>query len=196
MSRYGPIEPITPEHETDTFDCGSDEQTTWLRRHAVQANRSDSAKVYVVCRRGSRTVVGYYALAAGSIALDDVPPRISKGIGRYPIPVVILTRLGVDRVEQEQGLGSSLVRDAFLQVASFAERVGVRAMLIHAETDEAAAFYERIDKGFERSPADPLHLVLLLKDLRLAIRDAANRQVTDALDEADPDARHVTARLP
>jgi hypothetical protein len=45
--------------------------------------------------------------------------------------------------------------------------------LIHAETPEAAAFYQRIDPGFEVAPTDPLHLVLLIKDLRRAIRDAA-----------------------
>jgi hypothetical protein len=26
----------------------------------------------------------------------SVSPRISKGLGRYPIPVILLTRLGVD----------------------------------------------------------------------------------------------------
>ena len=50
-------------------------------------------------------------------------------------------------------------------------RVGVRALLIHAETEPVAAFYTRIDAGFERSPTDPFHVVLLIKDLRRAIRD-------------------------
>lgn len=172
MTRFGRVEPISRDHETDAFDCASDAQTTWLRRHALQAHRSDTAKVYVVCRSGTRIVVGYYALAAGSVGHEDAPPRIAKGIGRYPVPVVILTRLGVDRGEQGKGLGSALVRDAFLQTASIAEQVGVRALLIHAETPEAKAFYQRIDPGFEASPTDPLHLVLLMKDLRAAIQSA------------------------
>ncbi len=173
MSRYGPIEALTRDHETAGFDCGSGAQTDWLRVHALQAQLSDAARVYVVCPAGSRRVVGYYALAAGAVAHDSVPPRVTKGLGRYPVPVIVLTRLGVDLAQQGRGLGHALLRDAFLQVVSIADRIGVRALLIHAESPEAAAFYQRIDEGFEPSPTDPLHLLLLLKDLRLALRDAA-----------------------
>lgn len=172
MTRYGRIEPIAPDHVTQVFDCGSDEQTTWLRRHALSAHRADSARVYVICLAGVRSVVGYYALAAGSIEHAEAPPRLTRGVGRYPVPVVILTRLGVDLTEQGRGLGTALVRDAFFQVAAIAERAGVRALLIHAENAQAAAFYRGIDSAFEASPTDPLHVALLIKDLRRAIREA------------------------
>jgi GNAT superfamily N-acetyltransferase len=173
VTRYDRIGPIAPDHDTQSFDCGSEEQTNWLRRHALQAHKSDTARVYVVCLAGTRKIVGYYALSAGSIQHAEAPPRLTKGVGRYPVPVVILTRLGVDLGEQGRGLGSTLVRDAFFQVAAIADRAGVRALLIHAETPEALAFYKAIDPGFEPSPTDPLHVALLIKDLRRAIRDAA-----------------------
>jgi len=174
VTRYGRVELLASDHVLESFDCGSEEQTTWLRRHGRQAHQSDTAKVYVVSRRHQREVVGYYALAAGSVGHDAVPPRNTKGIGRYPVPVIVLTRMGVDVSEQGRGLGGALVRDALLQAAAIAERVGVRALLIHAESDRAAAFYAHLGIGFEPSPTDPLHLVLLLKDLRQAIRDAAS----------------------
>jgi GNAT superfamily N-acetyltransferase len=181
MTRYGRIEPIAPDHDTQSFDCSSEEQTTWLRRHALRAQQADSARVYVACLAGARSVVGYYALAAGSIEHAEAPPRLTKGVGRYPVPVVILTRLGVDLKEQGRGLGSALVRDAFFQVAAIAERAGVRALLIHAENPDAAAFYRGIDPAFEPSPTDPLHVALLTKDLRRAIREAAmKRQERDS----------------
>jgi len=173
VTRYGGVEPLARDHEVAAFECGSDAQTAWLRRHGLQAHQSDTARVYVVCLRDTRTVVGYYALAAGSVGHEDAPPRVVKGLGRYPVPIVILTRLGVDVGEQGRGLGSALVRDALFQAAAIAERVGVRALLIHAETPEAAAFYRRLGVGFEESPTDALHLVLLMKDLRAAIREAA-----------------------
>ena len=173
MIRYGPVELLARDHELEPFDCRSEEQTTWLRRHARQAHQSDTAKVYVVCRKDKRRVVGYYALTAGSVAHEAVPPRVTKGIGRYPVPVVILTRLGVDLSEQGHGLGSAIVRDALLQCASIAERAGVRALLIHAESERAAGFYQRLGIGFAQSTTDPLHLILLMKDLRQAIDIAA-----------------------
>lgn len=173
MTRYRRVESLTADHGVATFDCGSEAQNLWLQRHALQAHRADTAKVYVICRRASREVVGYYALTAGSVSHEQVTPRMAKGIGRYPIAVVILTRLGVDRGVQGQGLGSELVRDALLQAALVAEQVGVRALVIHAETPAAAAFYRQISSAFHESPTDPLHLMLLMKDLRQMIDEAA-----------------------
>jgi hypothetical protein len=39
---------------------------------------------------------------------------------------------------------------------------------VHAKDDEARAFYEHFD--FQPSPTDPLHLFLLLKDIRALFR--------------------------
>jgi hypothetical protein len=94
-------------------------------------------------------------------------------VGRHPIPVILLSRLGVDGRDQHQGLGAELVRDALLQTASVADRVGARALLVHAETADAARFYGRLDPAFEPGSTDPLHLVLLMKDLRRAVAKAA-----------------------
>lgn len=71
-------------------------------------------------------------------------------MGRY----LILTRLGVDLSCQGLGLGKALV--------------GVRALLIHCENDAARDFYLHPAK-FDASPTDPLHLFLLIKDLRKAL---------------------------
>ena len=183
MTAYRRVEPLTADHDVADFDCGSEAQTTWLRRFALQAQRADTARVYVICRSQTSQVVGYYALAAGSVSHATTPPRITKGIGRYPIPVIVLTRLGVDRRAQGLGLGSELVRDALLQVASVAGRVGIRALVIHAETPDAASFYRRLSVAFEPSPTDPLHLLLLMKDLRQAISIAAGTQELNVADE-------------
>ena len=175
MTDFRRPEPIRADHEVAEFDCGSDAQTVWLREYAVQAHRAGSSRVFVSCVSGSDRVAGYYALAAGGIEREVAPARVSQRLGRYPIPVVILTRLGVDIQYQGAGLGRSLVQDALLQTAATAEHVGVRALLIHAETPEAATFYGRISTKFLKSPTDALHLLLLMKDLRAAIREAASR---------------------
>ena len=176
MTRYAPAEPLTRDHDRSSFDCGSEAQTNWLRRHALLAQQADTARVYVVRSHGERRVAAYYALAAGSVEPDLGSPRLAAGAGRHPIPVVILARLGVDLRDQRQGLGRELVRDAFLQTAAVAERIGARALLIHAETAEAADFYRRLDPAFEPSTADPRQLILLLKDLRAAVQRAATKR--------------------
>lgn len=112
-------------------------------------------------------MAGFYALAAGSVAPPDVSPRPARGAGRYHQPVVVLTRLGVDRSCQGLGLGRALVVDALRRVAAAADVVGVRALLIHCENESARDFYVRLAK-FDPSPTDPMHLLLMMKDLRRA----------------------------
>lgn len=169
------MEPLTKAHAMAGFDCGSPAQSDWLLRHALQAHQSGTSRVYVVSGvvTGSgpgipERVVGYYALAAGSVACAAAPRWLAQGAGRYDQPVVILTRLGVDRACQGCGLGRALVVDALRRVAAASEVIGVRAVLIHCENDAARDFYLRLAK-FEDSPTDPMHLFLLMKDLRRAL---------------------------
>jgi GNAT superfamily N-acetyltransferase len=170
--RFTPVEPLSPTHATAGFDCGSQAQSDWLVDHSLQAHRSGLSRVYVVrdLDQVDGRVVGYYALAAGSVAPADASRRLMQGAGRYHQPVVILARLGVDLSAQRAGLGRALVVDALRRIAVAAEVIGVRAVLIHCESDAARDFYLRLAK-FEPSPTDPMHLLLLMKDLRHALAD-------------------------
>jgi GNAT superfamily N-acetyltransferase len=172
VADFAPVVPLAPVHDTTTFDCGSRAQTEWLRRFGMQTQSAGTSRVYVTTAPASPIVLGYYALAARSVEPAEASGRLRKGIGRHPIPVVLLTRLGVDVRAQGRGLGAALVRDALLRVAVAADVIGVRALLIHAESDRARAFYEHIVE-FDPSPTDPLHVTLLIKDLRRALEQAA-----------------------
>jgi GNAT superfamily N-acetyltransferase len=116
--------------------------------------------------RGSR-VTGYYSLAVGAVAWDEAPPRTAKGLARHPIPVMILARLAVDRAEQKAGLGRALLKDSLLRTAHAADIAGVRAFVVHAKDEQARRWYEQFD--FDPSPSDPLHLFLVMKDLKRPI---------------------------
>ncbi|HEX6497497.1 MAG TPA: GNAT family N-acetyltransferase [Micromonosporaceae bacterium] len=167
---FSPVEPLSAAHVVAGFDCGSPAQSIWLVERALQAHRAGLSRVYVVRNVDDPDgrVVGYYALAAGSVAPADASPRLRQGAGRYHQPVVILTRLGVDQTAQGAGLGRALVVNALRRIATAAEVIGVRAVLIHCETEAARDFYLRLAK-FEASPTDPMHLLLLMKDLRRAL---------------------------
>lgn len=169
-SSFSPVEPLSAAHVVAGFDCGSPAQSGWLIEHALQAHRAGLSRVYVAREldHEDRRVVAYYALAAGSVAPVDAALRMMQGAGRYHQPVVILTRLGVDRRVQGAGLGRALVVDALRRIAAAAEVIGVRAVLIHCETEAARDFYLRLAK-FEQSPTDRMHLLLLMKDLRRAL---------------------------
>lgn len=162
---FSAVEKLTQGDKVDGFDCGSDPQTWWLRENAKQAHAGGTSTVYVVREVQSGLVVAYSALAVGSTLAVDSPARVTAGAGRYPIPVVLLTRLGVDVSAQGLGLGRALLVHALRTVEEIASRAAVRALLIHAESEEARSFYEHYGE-FEPSPTDPLHLFLHIKDLR------------------------------
>lgn len=159
-------------HDVTAFDCGSDAQTNWLRRVAAVAHAARTAVVYVITPTGDNRVVGYYALAAASVAHADAPERLTKGAGRSPIPVILLARLGADATAQGQGLGAALVKDAMIRAHQASGSIGARALLIHAESDEARSFYEHLAE-FDPSPSDPLHLMMLMTDIEAILVPAA-----------------------
>jgi GNAT superfamily N-acetyltransferase len=166
---YRSPEPLDHErHRSDLFDCGEPSLTGWLRRHAVAANASGSARVYVCTLEDGATVVGYYALAGAQVAPDEATVRARKGQpATRPIPAILIARLAVDREHQNAGLGRSLLQDALLRCAQASGHIGARVVLVHAKP-EARAWYVR--HGFEPSPTDDHHLLVLLKDVRISLR--------------------------
>lgn len=81
---------------------------------------------------------------------------------------MVLARLAVDEREQRRGLGKALLKDAILRTLQAAEIAGLRALIVHAKDAAAREFYVRF--GFELSPLDDLHLMLLLKDMKESVR--------------------------
>lgn len=168
MSDAGPIQrpvPLAREHSHDDFDCGSASLNDYLKRYAWPDQRAGAARTYVAIQAGR--IAGYYTLAYGSVEHESAPTRVQKGLARHPIPVIVLARLAVDRMFQKRGIGKGLLKDALLRTLQAAEIAGLRAVLVHAKDDDARRFYIRF--GFEPSPTDRFHLMLLLKDVRKAV---------------------------
>jgi GNAT superfamily N-acetyltransferase len=161
IQRYDPA-----QHDASSFTCGNDLLDRWLIRYAGQNQRRDAARTFVALA-ADQTVIGYYTLLAGQLGHHEVTPETRAGLSRhFPIPVAILARLGVDRAHQGSGLGSTLLDDAFVRVCRAAEQLAVRAVVVHAVDDSAAAFYERF--GLRALSATPRTLMVTLTALRAA----------------------------
>jgi GNAT superfamily N-acetyltransferase len=161
-----PPESLGSRHQLNEFDCGKPALSDWLLRHALQAQGSGSAKTFVVA--DGKGVAGYFSLTVGQVDTLEAPERIRKGMGQYPVPVVILARLAVDRAHQGKGLGVGMLQDAIRRTLVIAEQAGIRALLTHPIDGEAARFYRRF--GFIPSPLRERQLLLLLKDSRRWIK--------------------------
>ncbi len=158
------IEKLNTSHDLENFDYDVSELNTFLNEHALQNQNANSTKTYVVCEE--KRALGYYSLAVGSALYAKAPNRITRGLAKHPVPVMILTRLAVGKTQQ--GIGKGLLKDALLRTLQASDIVGIRSLLVHAKDETAKQWYQQFD--FDPGPTDPLHLYLLLKDIKKAIR--------------------------
>jgi GNAT superfamily N-acetyltransferase len=156
-------------HEVEAFDSGRPELDDWLKRHALAAQQMDSARTFVAVRSGR--VVGYFSLTMGSVVREEAPKRLVRGMPAYPVPMVLVARLAVDRAEQGAGLGAHLLADALRMGVSAGEAAAARLIVVDALDEQAAGFYRR--HGFIAPLDDPLRLFRRMKDVRASL-DAAN----------------------
>ena len=162
---YRRPEPLGKHHGFDEFQCGEPALDEWLKRHARAAQASDSARVFVATLEDGETVIGYYALGAAQVAPKDTTARALKGQPQArPVSAILLARLAVDQKHQGAGLGRSLLQDVLLRCVEAADAIGARVLLVHAKHDAAKSWY--LQYGFEESPTDTLHLMMLMKDVR------------------------------
>jgi len=159
LAALGPPVPITADHDTSLFNCRHDSLNQWLRRRALTNASSGATRTYVVCAESHR-VMGYYALAAGSLDVESAPARLRRNMPN-PLPVVVLGRLAVDDTWSGRGIGGGLLKDAVLRSLQAAELIGACALLCHAIDADAKAFYARY--GFVELPTQPLTMMLGLR---------------------------------
>jgi GNAT superfamily N-acetyltransferase len=160
------IEKLRRDRRVDPFDCGQEALNRFLVRYAFLNQQAEASQTYVALTGDE--VVGFYTLVVAQVEYDDAPQRLGKGLAKHPIPLMLVARLAVATSRQGSGLGSGLLKDAKLRTRQAAGIAGIRAMAVHAKDDDARAFYERF--GFVPAPTDPYHLFVLLKDVRVILK--------------------------
>jgi len=152
---------LTADHDTSAFVRRHESLRAWLGKRAL-ANAATGASRTDVVVDAQRRVIGYYALAAGSIAGEAAPGRLRRNMPD-PLPVIVLGLLAVHGDWSGRGIGSGLLKDAVLRSSQAAELIGARALLCHAIDEQAKAFYFK--HGFAESPIDPLTVLVGLRQV-------------------------------
>jgi GNAT superfamily N-acetyltransferase len=147
--------PLAENHRLDSFRCIEPSLETWLKQLARKNQLHGASRTFVVC--DGDDVIGYYCLSAGSVARDSAPGSVRRNMPD-PVPVVVLGRLAVHADSAGQGIGRGLLKDAVLRTAGVAKEIGIRALLCHAISFDAKAFY--LKYGFAESPLHPMTLLM------------------------------------
>lgn len=156
------IEKLTRQHAVDKFDCGQDALNRFLMRFALINQQANASQTYVSL--ADDTVIGFYTLVVGEVAFEEAPERLTKGLAHHAVPIMLLARLAVSTDWHGRGVGAGLLKDAMSRTLQAADIAGIRAFVVHAKDEAASASYRHFD--FVPSPTDPMHLFILIKDLR------------------------------
>lgn len=152
---------LTSEHDVAPFCCGIPSLDDWLQKRALKNQGSNASRTFVICM--NHRVIGYYALATGSVERLIAPGAIARNMPE-PIPLIVLGRLAIDARYQRQRLGGALLKDAMLRTLSIAQNVGVRGLLVHSISKQAKQFY--LSYGFQVSPVEPMTLLLSVQHIK------------------------------
>ena len=150
---------LDSKHNVLDFNCGNETLNDWLKKRALKNQKQGASKTFVIC--DDKQVVGYYALATGSVERINVPKSLARNMPN-PIPVIVLGRLAIDKKIQGEKLGSALLKDAIRRTIFISENVGVKALLVHAISEEAKRFY--LHHNFIESPVESMTLLLSMNN--------------------------------
>jgi GNAT superfamily N-acetyltransferase len=140
------IRPLAREDDRSDFSCGQPELDRFFEHYAGQNQFKLHLAVTWVAVIEDR-LVGFATVAASSIERARVPnARLRKRLPAYPLPVLRLARLGVDRRAQGLGIGRALLRHVLRLAVDQRDRIGCIGVVTDAKTD-AVKFYSEL--GFE-----------------------------------------------
>ena len=159
LDQLCPPEKLNSLHHIDTFDSGNSQLDEWLKGRVMKNESAGASRTYVLCDR--QAVIAYYCLANGAIAQTAATGKVGRNMPE-PIPVMVIGRLACDRNWQGCDIGRALLRDAILRTLQAAEIAGIRAILVHAISEDAKQFYQKC--GFTVSPIDPMTLMVKVSD--------------------------------
>src|SRR5690242_19025448 len=103
------IRPLRESDDRSRFESGDADLDRFFRNYAGQNQfRHYIGVTYVAVEEGH--IFGFATVAPGHIEIEDLPINSRRKLPQYPLPVLRLGRLAVDRAAAGQGVGSQLLR--------------------------------------------------------------------------------------
>jgi GNAT superfamily N-acetyltransferase len=135
------IRALRQTDDRSSFDSGDPDLDRFFRRFAAQNQyRHFIGVTYVALDQGR--VLGFATVAPGHIEVDGLPAAARRKLPHYPLPMLRVARLAVDRSVQGQGLGGELLRFVLQIARRMATDYGCVGVVVDAKTD-AIDFYAK-----------------------------------------------------
>src|SRR6266571_5039401 len=102
------IRALRPSDDRSAFLSGDEALDRFFHRYAGQNQFRNYLGVTYVAADGG-VILGFATVAPRHIDIEDLPRRSRKTLPRYPLPVLGLARLAVDKSARSLGLGAQLL---------------------------------------------------------------------------------------
>jgi GNAT superfamily N-acetyltransferase len=130
--------------ETDdrsSFNSGNEQLDLFFHRYAGQNQfRHHIGTTYIAIE--NETILGFATLTVGHIEIEHLPARLKRKLPDYPLPILRLARLAVDRNAQGKGIGEHLMRTVFSIAIELRAKLGCVGVVVDAKP-EAENYYTR-----------------------------------------------------
>lgn len=139
---------LEPSDDRASFRSGNPDLDRFFHRYAGQNQFRHHLGTTWIALEG-QSIRGFVTMNPGEIRASALPEGRLARLPAYPLPVLRIARLAVAEDAQGQGVGSALLRAAFVAARKLAADYGCVGVLVDAKP-EAVAFYARF--GFESIP--------------------------------------------
>ncbi|HJW93787.1 MAG TPA: GNAT family N-acetyltransferase [Thermoanaerobaculia bacterium] len=133
------IRSLRESDDRSRFESGDPDLDRFFRQYPGQNQfRHHLGVTYVAV--AADTLAGFATVAPGQLEIDNLPATVRTKLPRYPIPVLRLARLAVDRSVQGQGVGRQLLRFVLQLALRMSDEFGCAGVIVDAKPG-AVAFY-------------------------------------------------------
>lgn len=156
----------TKQHDVKSFDCGKPEMNLFLSRYADKNRKLgiSSSWVLPINTLEKATIKSYYTLAYSTATRETLPTH--QNLPAYPVPVILLARLAVNRNYQGQNLGKKTLVNALRQCVVLTDKsLPVLGVVLDVLDNEALSFYQKFNL-FQPFTNNPLRLFVPMNVLR------------------------------
>ncbi|MBU1667071.1 GNAT family N-acetyltransferase [bacterium] len=170
------IRPLKKEDNRKNFSCGKIELDYYFQKFAGQ-NQFKHFVGTTYISTDDKTIFGFITVSAGSLMCDELPQTVRKKFPLYPLPVLHITRMGVDVNYQNRGVGRELIATAFRLAVEQKKMkmVGCIGVLVDAKV-EAIPFYERLGfvkleakRGIPKKDPKPIPMFMVIQTIEKAL---------------------------
>ncbi|MCK9333070.1 MAG: GNAT family N-acetyltransferase [Candidatus Cloacimonetes bacterium] len=138
------IRTLSKDDDKEGFDCSDSDLNQFFKKFASQNQYKHYIGTTYVALFENK-VIGYVTLSASSIKIDDYE-NLKLKLPKYPLPILRLSRLAVDKHFQNKGIGKELLKFTLKLAVEQKENFGCIGVVVDAKI-ASASFYEQF--GFE-----------------------------------------------